>query len=274
MGETQFPAGHVFFRPGDPGDRAYLVREGRVEAFAGPPEAPARVAVFGPGDVFGEMSLVEERPHALTARALTAVQADALTRNEFERDLLQNPVRCRQYLVTLFERLRTLASQAAPDAGITDPTLPAAPAAQPPRPATLPAADPTDPPPARRVVLYPLTRRAAGTLPEDGLLLNKFPMRIGRVASPDESEGFQLNDLWLIDEKPYQVSRTHCAIELGPRGNVVVSDRGSNLGMLVNDTPVGGRAAARTAVLHPGQNVLVLGTRMSPYQFRVTVDDA
>jgi pSer/pThr/pTyr-binding forkhead associated (FHA) protein len=99
-------------------------------------------------------------------------------------------------------------------------------------------------------------------------------MRIGRVATPDESEGFQLNDLWLIDEKPYQVSRTHCAIELGPRGNVVVSDRGSNLGMLVNDTPVGGRAAARTAVLHPGQNVLVLGTRMSPYQFRVTVDDA
>ena len=81
MAETQFPAGHVFFHPGDPGDRAYLVREGRVEEVAGPSEAPARVAVFGPGDVFGEMSLVEERPHAHTARALTAVRADALTRD-------------------------------------------------------------------------------------------------------------------------------------------------------------------------------------------------
>ena len=62
MAETQFPAGHVFFRPGDPGDRAYLVHEGRVEEVAGPPETPTRVAVFGPGEVFGEMSLVEERP--------------------------------------------------------------------------------------------------------------------------------------------------------------------------------------------------------------------
>src|SRR5262245_22645082 len=104
MAATQFPAGHIFFRPGDAGEQAYLIREGRVEVYGGQPEAPVRVAEFGPGEVFGEMSLVEERPHTLTARALTAAQVETLTRDEFERDLLRDPARCRQYLVSLFER--------------------------------------------------------------------------------------------------------------------------------------------------------------------------
>ena len=40
MPEETFDVGHVFFRPGDPGERAYLLHEGRVEVVAGPWKAP------------------------------------------------------------------------------------------------------------------------------------------------------------------------------------------------------------------------------------------
>ena len=35
MTEQTFAAGHVFFRAGDPGDRAYLLDDGQVELLTG-----------------------------------------------------------------------------------------------------------------------------------------------------------------------------------------------------------------------------------------------
>jgi hypothetical protein len=54
----------------------------------------------------------------------------------------------------------------------------------------------------------------------------------------------------------------------------MVRDRGSQLGCVVNDDPIGGRAVLGYARLVPGDNVLVIGSRKSPYQFRVTVNHA
>jgi hypothetical protein len=39
----------------------------------------------------------------------------------------------------------------------------------------------------------------------------------------------------------------------------------------VNDLWIGGRSGLTAAGLEPGENVVVVGARMSPYQFRVTV---
>ena len=47
-----------------------------------------------------------------------------------------------------------------------------------------------------------------------------------------------LNDLWLLDQKPFNVSRNHVLIDLDAEGTVVVRDRGSHLGCQVNDAPV------------------------------------
>lgn len=113
MTEQEFPAGHVFFRPGDPGERAYLLQDGQVELLAGAAEACTRVGLFEHGDVFGEMALIEERPRSLTARAVTAGRATAMTRDEFEHELTHDPARTRQYLRSLFERLRSLTARLA-----------------------------------------------------------------------------------------------------------------------------------------------------------------
>lgn len=111
MTEQEFAAGYVFFRPGDAGDRAYLVRAGEIELLAGTDELFTRVALFVPGDVFGEMALVEERPRDFTARAVTSGRISPITREEFEHQLVHDPAVTRQYLRSLFERIRILTAR-------------------------------------------------------------------------------------------------------------------------------------------------------------------
>ncbi len=274
MTEQEFPAGHVFFRPGDPGERAYLLQDGQVELLAGAAEACTRVGLFEHGDVFGEMALIEERPRSLTARAVTAGRATAMTRDEFEHELTHDPARTRQYLRSLFERLRSLTARLAGEveAAPARPPTPSVPVEEPGRlaPVELPSGSGTSA--GWVVVVHPLTRRAAETLPDEGLKVTRFPLRIGRASAADETEAFDLNDLWLLDEKPYNVSRNHCEIHLDPKGPVV-RDRGSHLGCVVNEEDIGGRAARGYARLALGDNVVVIGSRMSPYHFRVIVSE-
>jgi CRP-like cAMP-binding protein len=276
MPEETFEPGHVFFRPGDPGERAYLLHEGRVEMLAGQPGLFTRVGLFEAGEVFGEMALIEERPRAMTARAVTAGRATPMTRDEFEHLLTHDPARTRQYLRSLFERLRSVTARLA---GEVELVSPAPPSPQAPAGELILSAPPVELPPGAgkptewAVVVHPLTRKAAETLPDEGLRATRFPLRIGRAAGPQEPEAFDLNDLWLLDDKPYNVSRNHCEIDVSREGPIV-RDRGSHIGCVVNDEPIGGRAVMGYARLQPGDNVLVVGSPMSPYQFRVTVGHA
>jgi hypothetical protein len=275
MPEQEFAPGHVFFRPGDPGERAYLLHEGQVELLAGAEGAFIRVGLFQPGDVFGEMALIEERPRTLTARAVTPGRAASMTRDEFEHQLTHDPARARQYLRSLFERLRSLTARlggAADPSPAGTPTTPV-PGGPPGRPAPVELPPGAGTPSEWAVVVRPLTRKSAETLPEEGLRVTRFPLRIGRASAAHEPEAFDLNDLWLLDDKPYNVSRNHCEIHVDHEGPMV-RDRGSHLGCVVNDEPIGGRAVLGYARLVAGENVLVVGARMSPYQFRVTVSHA
>jgi hypothetical protein len=274
MTEQEFAAGHVFFRPGDPGDRAYLLHDGQVELLAGTAEPFTRVGLFAPGDVFGEMALIEERPRTLTARAVTACQVSTMTRDEFEHQLTHDPARTRQHLRALFERLRSLTARF----GEIEPVRALLPTRQ------TPVIEPGRPTPVELpighgtltgwvVVVHPLTRKAAQTLPDEGLLVTRFPLRIGRASGAHEPEALDLNDLWLLDDTPYNVSRNHCEIDVNREGPLI-RDRGSHLGCGVNGEWIGGPATMGYARLDSGDNVLVIGARMSPYQFRVTVSRA
>ncbi len=247
MEVLDFPAGAVIFQPGDPATKAFLIREGTVELLGGTAGSHSTLTQLEAGEVFGEMSLIEERPHSLTARAVGPVQLTALTRTEFERTLTADPATFRIYLKTLFERLRTLSAQVAATTG--DPSASASDIS---------------------VTIHPLTRRAAATLPHEGLRVTKYPFRIGRAAAGDEDIPLDVNDLWLADHSPLNVSRNHASLER--KGNyIMVKDRGSSLGIHVNDVHIGGKSAERQAALEDGDNVVVLGGGMSPYQFRIVV---
>jgi len=67
---------------GEPGDRFYLVRSGRLEAL----NADDTVrGVLAPGDGFGELALLDHRPRGATVRATEASELWSLDRGHFER---------------------------------------------------------------------------------------------------------------------------------------------------------------------------------------------
>lgn len=84
-------AGDTIFREGEDANAMYVVMNGEVEVLKrGKRGVDARVALLGPGDWFGEMSIVDIQPRSATVRALapgrlvriTAADLDALYRHD------------------------------------------------------------------------------------------------------------------------------------------------------------------------------------------------
>lgn len=68
--ERLLPAGSVVFREGDPGDGMYVIKRGSVQISALVSEHERRVlSRLGPGDIFGEMAVLDGEPRSATATA-------------------------------------------------------------------------------------------------------------------------------------------------------------------------------------------------------------
>src|SRR5512132_4514936 len=63
--------GQEVYRAGEAGDAVYVVEEGEVELIASPGGHPARVATLGPGEFFGEGSVLGGQAREDTARTVT-----------------------------------------------------------------------------------------------------------------------------------------------------------------------------------------------------------
>lgn len=138
------------------------------------------------------------------------------------------------------------------------------------------AAKPAPPPPPpggyQSVVLQALTEHAKVRLPEPVITIMKFPFRIGRKHEVQGKGGtvFAANDLAVADDKPYQISRNHCSIER-EGDHFFVRDRGSTVGTVVNETPIGLAEDTLTSDLRGGDNEILLGADDSPFKFKVTL---
>jgi CRP-like cAMP-binding protein len=103
-----YPTGAPVVRQGDAGDSLFVVVEGRVEvsvhARGGGPEQ--RLATLGPGDYFGEMSLLTGAPRSATIRAAEETRLVVLRKDALRPLLVADP--------TVLERLsKTLARRQA-----------------------------------------------------------------------------------------------------------------------------------------------------------------
>jgi len=103
--ERQFTAGQEIFREGTPGDGVYFVKSGLVEISAG--EDGRRVfSRLGPGEVFGEMAVIEHRPRSATAVAAQATEVYFLPRGEMLTFIEHSPGLAFTLLQHISQRLR------------------------------------------------------------------------------------------------------------------------------------------------------------------------
>jgi CRP-like cAMP-binding protein len=98
----EVPAGTVLTRAGDPGEAFFLVLDGRVVAEV----SPRKRVRMGPGEFFGEMSLLDGGPRSATVAADTDVRLLVIARRDFSLLLSKVPDLVRHLLVVLTKRLR------------------------------------------------------------------------------------------------------------------------------------------------------------------------
>ena len=87
------PTGGYFFREGDEAGSMFVLESGRVEVLREYGGQKVRLCELGPGDCFGEMSLIECRNRSAAVKALTNCTAIELPLDTlhtlYERDLKQ-----------------------------------------------------------------------------------------------------------------------------------------------------------------------------------------
>ena len=254
--------GAAVFREGDADTTAYHIVSGRVEVTKQLAGRRLVLARLGPGQFFGEMSLVLDSPRSATVTASEDCVLRVITRQTFNRWLRREPENVLPLLRVLFERLRVmnqkyllaLENQILPEGGaLTE--IPAVP-----KPARI----------SGTWLLHGETDLAKRVVGSKGTPIKTFPFRIGCACEADDA--FSLNDLCLPNPLRHSaISRNHCALDQRTDGAFVIQDRGSAMGTLVNGERVGGAAKLFEATLSPTKpNTLVFGTTTSPFRFTLT----
>ena len=104
--EVRCAAGEMLMRAGEPGDRVYIVLEGRLEALAPLAEGESRVlTAIGPGGLVGEVELIVGGTRHVDIRAIEDSQLAALSRESFDRLLADSPETWRHVSELVLDRV-------------------------------------------------------------------------------------------------------------------------------------------------------------------------
>lgn len=102
LDEIEVPQGKVLAREGEPGWEFFVVADGRAKAAV----RGRKVASFGPGGFFGEMSLLDQGPRTATVTAETDMHLLVIDSRGFSSMIEETPSVARKILRALAERLR------------------------------------------------------------------------------------------------------------------------------------------------------------------------
>lgn len=87
-GQESYDTGAFVFHEGEMGDKLYLILDGKVRISRNlPGMGEEALAVLGPGEAFGEMSLIDDTPRSADALVHERARLLVITREAFE-DLL------------------------------------------------------------------------------------------------------------------------------------------------------------------------------------------
>lgn len=106
---VSYPAGATVMREGDQVHTGYmlllLAGEISVDTVQAAHSDPVAISVLGPGNLLGEMSLLDGEPRSVSCRAATAIEAAGLSRDALERLLRENPLVGARLMTAVAKRL-------------------------------------------------------------------------------------------------------------------------------------------------------------------------
>lgn len=111
--ERDYAPGDTLVRQGGPGVGLFFIVSGHVQVTQQPEGGgePRLLATLGPGEVFGEMALLDDLPRSATAVAVDAVHALLIASFDFRAILREDPDIAIRLLAVLSRRLRAVEAQ-------------------------------------------------------------------------------------------------------------------------------------------------------------------
>lgn len=104
---VKFPAGHIVFNYGEPGDAIYIVRSGAAElSFYNDTGEKIVLEKATRGDFFGELAFLDGGSRSATVQIVEELEAFQMHREDLERYLRKHPQAAIDLLAALGRRLR------------------------------------------------------------------------------------------------------------------------------------------------------------------------
>lgn len=251
METEQYKHGEIIFREGEESDCCYIIEQGNVEVFKRLKQGTVLLATLGAGEIVGEMGLISQLARSASAAADGEVIVKKISREAFNQLFAAQPEEITLTVRALMERLREMNLKLS---RLVD------------KHAQFQLAS-TEPPAIKRITISPLSTVLKQQMGK-GMIIT-LPYRVGAAAVGEGNNPLDWNNLQIPCEENDQLSRNHFAIQRTQEG-VMVVDRGSRNGTLVNDIKIGAGSAQFEQSLSPGDNIIIAGDALSPYRFCVT----
>jgi len=107
----EVPAGELLFEEGSPGERAYVIQKGELKVYKMSSGREVLLARRGPGEVIGEIALIENRQRMASVRAEQDSVLIAITKEQLQDLMDTSPHAMRSIFNTVLGRLRSTQSK-------------------------------------------------------------------------------------------------------------------------------------------------------------------
>jgi CRP/FNR family transcriptional regulator, cyclic AMP receptor protein len=102
----EYDDGAIICRQGEIGDCMFVVQAGQVDVIQGESGHEIVINNLRPGDIFGEMTIIDRQPRSATARAKGNARVLTLDKRSFLRRVHEDPSLAFQILKQMTQRIR------------------------------------------------------------------------------------------------------------------------------------------------------------------------